>query len=376
MKNVDFGSIESLLTHLERSNDLTNAVFQGLDLTQIVDQLKGAILNNNTLLGCKCNPEVMALLEEPLVFPRLPDLPFDPYRGTLYTAEELLGNYRPGEAESYYETVDGKTYKQFVEQGKAEAMDIMVTLARRLHDHAITDALQEFLQGKKVVAVMGGHSMLRDDPNYLEVARLGRDLARAGFLPTSGGGPGAMEATHVGAWFAERADDELVDAVLMLAQAPLYKPKDRWLDTTFAVKEKYPLTSETACMSLGIPTWLYGHEPPTGFATHIAKYFANSVREDGLLAIAKNGVIFSPGSAGTIQEIFQDATQNHYEVFGHPSPMIFFREQFWTHQKPIYPLLHQLAEGKSYQKYLSITDSREEIIEQIIRFDGSQLKSG
>ncbi|MEM8860743.1 MAG: hypothetical protein AAGD96_20665 [Chloroflexota bacterium] len=368
MKNVDFGSIASLLTHLERSNDLTNAVFQGLDLTQIVDQLEGAILKNNVLLGCKCNPEVMALLEEPLVFPRLPDLPFDPYRGTLYTAEELLGDYRPGEPESYYETVDGQTYKQFVKQGKAEAMDIMVTLARRLHDHAITDALQEFLIGKQVVAIMGGHSMLRDDPTYLEVARMARDLANAGFLPTSGGGPGAMEATHLGAWFAERPDAELVDAVSILAKAPLYKPTDKWLDTTFEVKEKYPLTSEKACMSLGIPTWLYGHEPPTAFATHIAKYFANSVREDGLLAIAKNGVIFFPGSAGTIQEIFQDATQNHYEIFGYPSPMIFFNVDFWTNKKPVYPLLYQLAAGKSYQKFLSITDNRSKVIAELRSF--------
>ena len=41
----------------------------------------------------------------------------------------------------------------------------------------------------------------------------------------------------------------------------------------------------------------------------------------GLLAIAKHGVIYAPGSAGTIQEIFQDAAQNHYSSFGPPSPM-------------------------------------------------------
>jgi predicted Rossmann-fold nucleotide-binding protein len=62
---------------------------------------------------------------------------------------------------------------------------------------------------------------------------------------------------------------------------------------------------------------------PTPFATHIAKYFANSVREEGLLAIAKGGVIFTPGSAGTMQEIFQDLAQNHYQSFGVSSPMVF-----------------------------------------------------
>lgn len=375
MKRIDFGSLSTLLTHLETTTDLTNAVFQGLDLTQVVDQLKSATLKNNTLLGCICNHDVMALLDDPMIFPRLPDLPFDPYRGTLYSPDELLGEYRPGNPESYDETVDGLSYEHFLDTGKADAKDIMVTLARRLHDHAITDALHEFLAGKKIVAVMGGHSMLRDDPNYLEVARLGRDLAQAGFLPTSGGGPGAMEATHLGAWFAERPDAELVDAVGMLSAAPLYTPKDQWLDAAFAVKEKYPLTSEDACRSLGIPTWLYGHEPPTCFATSIAKYFANSVREDGLLAIALNGVIFSPGSAGTIQEVFQDATQNHYKSFGLASPMIFFGEQFWTEQKPIYPLLYNLAEGKEYQQLLAITDDRTEIMRLIQKFDNEIMGS-
>lgn len=45
--------------------------------------------------------------------------------------------------------------------------------------------------------------------------------------------------------------------------------------------------------SVAIPTWLYGHEPPNVSASLVAKYFANGVREEGLLAIAGNGVIFA-----------------------------------------------------------------------------------
>lgn len=154
----------------------------------------------------------------------------------------------------------------------------------------------------------------------------------------------------------------------MLAKAPTYVPQDAWLDAAFEVMEKYPVTSRSRCDSLGVPTWLYGHEPPTCFALHIAKYFANSVREEGLLAIARNGVVFSPGSAGTIQEIFQDATQNHYKTFGHASPMIFFGKVYWTHTKPIYPLIAQLSEGKEYHELLHITDDREEIVQKIVAF--------
>ena len=76
--------------------------------------------------------------------------------------------------------------------------------------------------------------------------------------------------------------------------------------------------------SLAIPTWFYGHEPPTPFATYIAKYFSNPLREDGLLSIAVDGVVYAPGSAGTVQEIFQDAAQNVYRVVADRfSPMAF-----------------------------------------------------
>ena len=76
-----------------------------------------------------------------------------------------------------------------------------------------------------------------------------------------------------------------------------------------------------------MPTWFYGHEPTNLFSVHVAKYFSNSIREDGLLAIAEHGIIFSPGSAGTTQEIFQDATQNHYATFGTISPMVFLSKE-------------------------------------------------
>jgi len=182
-----------------------------------------------------------------------------------------------------------------------------------------------------------------------------------------------MEATHVGVWFMHRTEAELKAAVKMLAKAPYYNDA-KWLDQAFAVRKKYPLKGKGKRLpqSLGIPTWLYGHEPPTIFATHIAKYFANSVREEGLLAIATYGVVFSPGSAGTIQEIFQDATQNHYNSFEIVSPMILFGENYWKVTKPVFPLIAQLAAGREYARHLAITDSREEIVKRIEDFANEQ----
>ncbi len=138
-------------------------------------------------------------------------------------------------------------------------------------------------------------------------------------------------------------------------------PEADWLDAAFEVRDRWPLPPGAAG-SLGVPTWHYGHEPPNVFATHIAKYFANSIREDGLLAMAVGGVVFAPGSAGTIQEIFQDAAQNHYRSFGSPSPMVFFGTEYWTRDKPVYPLLRHLAEGHDYGENLSIADTIDEVL--------------
>ena len=160
---------------------------------------------------------------------------------------------------------------------------------------------------------------------------------------------------------------EIVDQALeRLAVAPTFEPIASWLDAAFAVRERWP-SPEGAITGLGIPTWHYGHEPPNVFASHIAKYFANSIREDGLLAIALAGVVFAPGSAGTIQEVFQDAAQNHYESFGEVSPMVFFGVDYWTNVKPVYPLLATLAEGHAYGGLLAIHDSVDEIVSTVTR---------
>ncbi len=62
----------------------------------------------------------------------MPSLPFNPFRATLYTPEELLGDYVPGNFDTYDNTVDGATYRQYKEEGKDDNTDVRITLARRL----------------------------------------------------------------------------------------------------------------------------------------------------------------------------------------------------------------------------------------------------
>jgi predicted Rossmann-fold nucleotide-binding protein len=238
-------------------------------------------------------------------------------------------------------------------------------LAFRIHDHAIDDALYDLLYPEQapplqVVAVMGGHKMRRDDPTFLKVAQIASRLSQAGYFVTSGGGPGAMEAANLGAYFTESSDSLLKSVIASLATQPTFK-SDLFFEKGYEIIDRYP----NGRPSLAVPTWFYGHEPTNLFASHVAKYFANSIREDGMLAIARHGVIFSPGSAGTIQEVFMDAAQNRYESYGVVSPMVFLGKEYWTKTKPVYPLLRTLAEGCRYEKLLMITDDVDRAVDFI-----------
>ena len=54
----------------------------------------------------------------------------------------------------------------------------------------------------------------------------------------------------------------------------------RWLDVALEVRDKAP---KPWGESLAIPTWVYGSEPSTPFASAYAKYFQNSIREEALV---------------------------------------------------------------------------------------------
>lgn len=368
MTYKEIESIEELKLLLEKKSNIKAYAFQNIDFSQYSKVFFDVSFEDCIFLGCKIPAEDIGKLSNGnYLFPQL-NVPYNCYPANLYSIDTLYENYITGQPESYKQTLDGKIYKHYISTGK-EASSINETLARRLHDHAITDAIYDFIDNyneKKIVAIMGGHALSRADESYKSIAKLAKILSESGYLMVTGGGPGAMEATHLGVWFAERSAEDLETAIHILAKAPDYKSTD-WLDTAFQVIDKYPKKNNFE--SLGIPTWLYGHEPATPFATKIGKYFANSVREDGLLTIAKGGVVFSPGSAGTVQEIFQDATQNHYKSFGYSSPMIFMGEKFWSTEFPVYPFLQNCMQIGQYKNLLlSISDNPAKIKEILDAF--------
>jgi predicted Rossmann-fold nucleotide-binding protein len=199
----------------------------------------------------------------------------------------------------------------------------------------------------------------------MKVALLARELTTNGFTILTAGGPGAMEAGNLGAWMAGYSENDLSNAVRMLSKVPSPTNSSLWLLTAFEVMRYY--TNENLhSNSIGVPTWFYGHEPPNPFATHIAKYFENSLREEHLLAVSSNGLIFAPGSAGTVQEIFQSACQVSYSTYtSNQFPMVLFGTDYWNRRtygivgardKPVWPLLEQLGNEKDFRQQLLISD--------------------
>ena len=294
--------------------------------------------------------------------------PFDTYIKKLYDSKMLYEGYDYHNESTFANCHDTKVYQHYLAQGK-RGHNVLETLARALHDHFITYQLYKMLDlydEKDVIGVMGGHAKRRDDPQYRQIVFLSKKLTEMGRLMVTGGGPGAMEATHLGAWMAGRSEAEVNKAVDMLMPSPTYKDEG-WLRRSFEVMERFPM--KTNYRSLAIPTYYYGHEPTAPFATDIAKYFDNSVREDGIVTIAKGGIIYTPGSAGTMQEIFQDAGQNHYESEGYASPMIFMGKDYYTNVMPAYTLLKDLSDRGLYKNMiLTISDDNDEIVEAIVRF--------
>lgn len=291
----------------------------------------------------------------------LAEVPYDVTRKSLYHPAELYEGFDPDDESSFDRCFDTMIYQRYKSMGQ-HTDNVKELLARTLHDHGIHMALARFFKThdhRRCVGIMGGHALLRTDKAFREIALLSQRLTQEGFLMLSGGGPGAMEATHLGAWMAGFTPRDVEDALEMLKPAPSFRDAG-WLRTAFSVIDKYP---QQEYVSLGIPTWLYGHEPSTPFATHVAKYFENSLREDHILTLAFGGTIYAPGSAGTLQEIFQEAVQNHYLSYGFSSPMIFLGKHFWTEEIPVYPLMERLMQtGKYRNLLLTLTDDIDEIV--------------
>jgi predicted Rossmann-fold nucleotide-binding protein len=287
---------------------------------------------------------------------RFKNLPYNPFRVRLYTVRELMGGYDPAHPGRSLDERIAKHFNGRAKSGRAHP-SVHEALAQRIHDHAIDSALYRFAQpaGKprrKLVGIMGGHSLARDQGVYLLVATLGWSLCREGYSVVTGGGPGVMEAANLGAYLSGYPLEAVNAAVEVLGRSPDYsKDPIAYVDAATQIRKSF---SKDSGESLAIPTWAYANEPTGQFSSAVGKYFANSIREDGLLAIASDGVVFAPGSEGTMQEVFQDACHNAYWTFGTRAPMVFLNtSDYFTRPPSIFDVVQAQA-GRQKPPYASL----------------------
>ena len=290
-------------------------------------------------------------------------LPYDPFRRSLYSVGELMEGYTASHPER---SLDARIAHHFMRKEKHP--DVHEALAQRIHDHAIDGALYRFASprgkpARKIVGVMGSHGTGRGEADYEKVAQLTRLLVGQGFCIVTGGGPGIMEAANLGAYMSRYDESALKNAISILAKAPTYPGNEAaYVAAASEVRSRFVDSG----LSLAIPTWAYADEPTGQFSSGIGKYFSNSIREDGLLAIAAWGVIFAPGSAGTLQEVFQDVAHNSYWSFNSRGPMVFLGKSFFGAPPSIFDVVKERARKDNYEEMVGMVDTAEEAVAFIL----------
>jgi predicted Rossmann-fold nucleotide-binding protein len=352
-RSTEIESLDQLHAVLRSAASLSDCWVQSLDLSGLAGELSQIEVNRAIFLGCTFAPGSEADLEArgALVFPTLPDLPFNPYRSGLYAPAELYEGLERG----YRYTLDARVYRWWHYVGQNRSLTS--ALAMTLHDHAITEALAD-LGLDQAIGVMGGHRLTRDHHDYAAAARLGRTLAAQGRAVITGGGPGAMEAVNLGAGLVGSTAD-LDAAIAVLAEQPAFAGAvEHWARSAMSVTQRW----EMGGPSYGVPTWLYGHEPPNAFCSGVAKLFSNAIREDVLLRQASGGLVCLPGAAGTVQEIFQAVTPRYYaEDPAEIPPLLLVGVDYWTSTVPAWPLLSELANGRPIAGSLHLVDSVDDV---------------
>ncbi len=376
LPDVSLTEVESraeLDRHLA-TGSLAGLTVQGLrlDLAPVPD-LAAADLTDCLFVGCHfASRQVEADLVRrgAHVIPPLAGTPYPTQPARLYTPDDLSAGFAAGGFDAMYDTV---VYHHFRAMGGATP-EIREALAQRLHDHGIDNALSDLTRSwlaehgpASVVGVMGGHAVARGTATYRLAATLGWELARAGRLLVTGGGPGVMEAANLGAYLSSRPLTELSAAIDVLATAPDFHDHDPYTAAALEVRaaaEVGPVAWPRRG-GLAIPTWLYGHEPANLFAGQIAKYFSNAIREDTILRLARGGVVFAAGLAGTVQEIFQAATKVFYGTDGTSGPLVFLDSAYWRASLPVETLLGPLLAASpagDLSELVSVTDDVREAV--------------
>ena len=355
---------------------LAGLIVLGLRLDEDPPDFTDVDVHETLFVGCRLagpETEIDLIRRGAHLVPPFAARPYPTHPAHLYTPEDLADGFARGGFAGMYDT---SVYEHFLAHGGA-APDLREAIAQRLHDAGIDNALGKALAAwvaahgtRGAVGIMGGHAAPRGSDAYRMAATLAWRLAGADRLIVTGGGPGVMEAANLGAYFAGRTAAELAAAIDQLAVAPDFRNHDPYTAAALAVREAYPapaagdgdVVGRLTHGGLALPTWLYGHEPANLFAGQIGKYFSNAVREDSILRLSRGGIVFAPGWAGTVQEVFQAATKTFYHTDGPSGAFVFLGVEHWS-ALPVEALLRPLLARSPHgdqSDLLVVTDSLDE----------------
>lgn len=270
----------------------------------------------------------------------------------LYTADDLADGFATGGYDGMFDTVVHRYF--WTHDGPRPPFGFAV--AQLLHDSAMDRLLAATVEAwtasgrGPVVAIMGGHALRRNTAEFRQAVSLGQELARAGCLIVTGGGPGVMEAANLGAMMMDRRADELSEAVDTLAACPKFEEHQKYTDSSVRVRARFRRPHGDAELNgllrggLAIATWNNEDipQPANLFAARTAKYLSDPLPEEKTLAICRGRSVFASGRAGTVQEVFQAVTKIYYASDGTGGPVVFLGSRFWTDTVPVVPLAQAL----------------------------------
>lgn len=195
----------------------------------------------------------------------------------------------------------------------------------------IIDGFHFIADFKKAVSVFGSTSFTSQNHYYQEARKLGKLLAKAGYVVITGGGPGIMEAANRGAF---EAGGKSVGLNIQLPEGQRTNPY---------VKS------------------------PMGF--HY--FFTRKV----MLSFASQAYIFFPGGFGTLDEFFEMVMLVQTKKLTRPVPIIAVGKEYWQSlfdwlKKEVYQ--KQKAIKKKDLEIFLLVDSAEEAFEIIRKSDKTQ----